>query len=59
MKAFGFSTLLEDYYRSHMRGAGGGQDQFVAFRRKKIPFLDDKPEPLTRKKLRFGAFLRN
>jgi hypothetical protein len=56
MKAFGFSTLLEDYYRSHMRSAGGGDDQLVAFRRKNIPFLDDKPERPDEKEAAFRRF---
>jgi hypothetical protein len=56
MKAFGFGTLLEDYYRSHMRGAGGVHDQLVAFRRKNIPFLDDKPEPPDEKEAAFRRF---
>ena len=53
MKAFGFGTLLEDYYRSHMRSAGGGHDQLVAFRRKNIPFLADKPERADEKEAAF------
>jgi len=56
MKAFGFGTLLEDYYRSHMRTAGGGHDQLVAFRRKNIPFLDDKPERADEKEAAFRRF---
>ncbi len=56
MKAFGFGTLLEDYYRSHMRSAGGGHDQLVAFRRKNIPFLDDKPERADEKEVAFRRF---
>jgi len=55
MKAFGFGTLLEDYYRAHMRNAGG-HDQLVAFRRRNIPFLDDKPEPPDEKESAFRRF---
>jgi hypothetical protein len=43
--SYGFATLLNDYYRAHVRSAGGRHDQLVPFRRKNIPFLDDKPEP--------------
>ncbi len=43
--SYGFATLLDDYYRAHVRSAGGRHDQLVPFRRKNIPFLDDKPEP--------------
>jgi hypothetical protein len=56
MREFGFGTLLEDYYRSHMRSAGGGHDQLVAFRRKNIPFLDDKPERADEKEAAFRRF---
>src|SRR5579885_1257899 len=56
MKAFGFGTLLEDYYRANMRSAGGGHEQVVAFRRKNIPFLDDKPEPPDEKEVVFRRF---
>jgi hypothetical protein len=56
MKEFGFGKLLEDYYRSHMHSAGGKNDQLVAFRRKSIPFLDDKPEPLDEKEPAFRRF---
>lgn len=56
MRAFGFGTLLEDYYRSHMRNTGGGHDQLVAFRRKNIPFLDDKPECAHEKEAAFRHF---
>ena len=56
VKAFGFGALLEDYYRSHMRSAGGGHDQLVAFRRKNIPFLDEKPEPPDEKEAAFRRF---
>jgi hypothetical protein len=56
MQTFGFGTLLEDYYRSHMRSAGGFHDQLVAFRRKNIPFLDDKPELADEKKAAFRRF---
>jgi hypothetical protein len=59
MKTFGFGTLLEDYYRSHMRSAGGGHDQLVAFRRKNVPFLDDKPERADEKEAAFRRFLLN
>jgi hypothetical protein len=41
MNTYGFATLLEAYYRAHLRLT---HDQLVAFRRKYIPFLDDKPE---------------
>ena len=53
MKHFGFGALLDDYYRAHMRSTGGGHDQLVAFRRKNIPFLDDKPEPPDEKEAAF------
>lgn len=56
MKTFGFGTLLEDYYRSHMRSAGDGHDQLVAFRRKNIPLLDDKPERDDEKEAAFRRF---
>ena len=56
MKQFGFGALLDDYYRAHMRSAGGGHDQLVAFRRKNIPFLDDKPEPPDEKEAAFRRF---
>lgn len=56
MKEFGFGTLLEDYYRTHMRTARGGHDQLVAFRRENVPFLDDKPEPLDEKEAAFRRF---
>ena len=56
MKAFGFGTLLEDHYRANMRSAGGGHDQLVAFHRKNIPFLDDKPEPPDEKEVVFRRF---
>jgi hypothetical protein len=50
---YGFDTLLDDYYRTHMRK---GLDQLVAFKRKNIPFLDDKPEPPDEKGAAFGRF---
>jgi hypothetical protein len=53
---YGFATLLDDYYRLHMRSAGGRHDQLVAFRRKNIPFLDDKPEPPDEKEAAFRRF---
>ena len=56
MQAFGFGTLLEDYYSSHMRSADGGPDQLVAFRRKNIPFLDNKPERADEKEAAFRRF---
>ncbi len=56
MKHFGFGALLDDYYRAHMRSTGGGHDQLVAFRRKNIPFLDDKPEPSDGKEAAFRKF---
>ena len=56
MKAFGFGTLLEDYYRANMRSGSGGHEQLVAFRRKNIPFLDDKPEPSDEKEVVFRRF---
>jgi hypothetical protein len=56
MSAFGFGTLLEDYYGAHMRSAGGRHDQLVAFRRKNIPFLEDKPEPPDEKEAAFRRF---
>jgi len=56
MKAFGFGTLLEDYYRANMRRKGGGHEQLVAFRRKNIPFLDDKPERSDEKEILFRRF---
>ncbi|MEN6607696.1 MAG: hypothetical protein ABFD60_10665 [Bryobacteraceae bacterium] len=56
MKAFGFGTLLEDYYHANMRSTGGGHDQLVAFRRKNIPFLDDKPEHADEKEAAFRRF---
>jgi hypothetical protein len=56
MKHFGFGALLDDYYRGHMRSTGGGHDQLVAFRRKNIPFLDDKPVPTDEKEAAFRQF---
>jgi hypothetical protein len=56
MKKFGFGRLLEDYYRTHMRSADGRHDQLVAFRRKNIPLLDDKPEPPDTKEAAFRLF---
>jgi hypothetical protein len=56
MKHFGFGALLDDYYRAHMRSTGGGHDQLVAFRRKNIPFLDDKPMPPDEKEAAFRQF---
>jgi hypothetical protein len=53
---YGFATLLDDYYRVHMRSAGGRHDQLVAFQRKNIPFLDDKPEPPDEKEAAFRRF---
>ena len=53
---YGFATLLDDYYRLHMRSAGGRHDQLVAFRRKNIPFLDDKPEPPDEEEAAFRRF---
>lgn len=38
-----------------MRSAGGGHEQLVAFRRKNIAFLDDKPEPPDEKEVAFRA----
>jgi hypothetical protein len=56
IRKYGFVTLLDDYYRVHMRSAGGRHDQLVAFRRKNIPFLDDKPEPPDEKEAAFRRF---
>jgi hypothetical protein len=53
---YGFGTLLDDYYRFHMRSTGGKHDQLVAFQRKNIPFLDDKPEPPDEKEAAFRRF---
>jgi hypothetical protein len=53
---FGFGTLLDNYYRAHVRSAGGRHDQLVTFRRKNIPFLDDKPEPPDEKEAAFRSF---
>jgi hypothetical protein len=53
---FGFGTLLDDYYRAHVRSASGRHDQLVPFRRKNIPFLDDKPEPPDEKEAAFRSF---
>ena len=53
---FGFGTLLDDYYRAHVRSAGGRHDQILPFRRKNIPFLDDKPEPPDEKEAAFRSF---
>jgi hypothetical protein len=39
-----------------MRSAGGGHDQLVAFRRRNIPFLDDKPERADEKEAAFRRF---
>ena len=52
----GFATLLDEYYRVHIRRAGGRHDQLVAFRRKNIPFLDAKPEPPDEKEAAFRRF---
>jgi len=54
--SFGFGTLLDDYYRAHVRSAGGRHDQLVSFRRKNIPFLDDKTEPPDQKEAAFRSF---
>ncbi len=59
MKQFGFGALLDDYYRVHMRSMAGGHDQLVAFRRKNIPFLDDKPEPPDEKEAALRQFFHN
>jgi hypothetical protein len=53
---YGLATLLDDYYRAHVRTAGGRHDQLVPFRRKNIPFLDDKPEPPDEKETAFRRF---
>ncbi len=53
---FGFATLLDDYYRINMRGANGSHEQLVPFRRKNIPYLDDKPEPPDLKENAFRGF---
>jgi hypothetical protein len=53
---YGFATLLNDYYRAHVRSDGGRHDQLVAFRRKNIPFLHDKPEPPDEKEAAFRRF---
>jgi hypothetical protein len=54
MHQYGFATLLESYYRAHMRF---NADQLAAFRRRNIPFLDDKPEPSENTDVRFRHFL--
>ena len=39
-----------------MRSAGGRLDQLVSFRRKNVPFLDDKPECPDEKEAAFRRF---
>jgi hypothetical protein len=56
IKKYGLATLLDDYYRSNVRSAGGRHDQLVPFRRKNIPFLDDKPEAPDEKEAAFRRF---
>lgn len=57
--SFGFGNLLDDYYRVHVRSAGGSHDQLVPFRRRNIPFLDDKPVPPDEKEAAFRRFFAN
>jgi hypothetical protein len=56
---YGFATLLGEYYRAHIRSAGGRHDQLVSFRRKNIPFLDDKPEPPDDSEAAFRSFFND
>ncbi|MGA8596534.1 MAG: hypothetical protein WB676_17635 [Bryobacteraceae bacterium] len=53
IKQYTFTTLLDDYYRNHMRAT---RDQLVPFRRANIPFLDDKPKPPDNKEAEFRKF---